>query len=114
VQQSVQGGDVTLSMYGSDLIARTGNSVALGTIPTFFAASGSSTRTLVLSSGKVCVENPSSCSESPALLTIGAPDAENPTPDNYWYIGLNRVVWNVYRDPPREGSGLRKATLQLR
>lgn len=112
VQRNADGA-VTLSMYASDLISRTNGTVVLGTIPGFFDAAGSSSRTLVLSDGKVCAENSSSCWESSALLRIGALDAENPTPDGYWYIGLNRVVWNQFRDPPREGSGVRKAMLKL-
>jgi hypothetical protein len=110
--QATLEGQVALRMYASDLIPRDTGSSVLATVDAFFAASGTSARTIYVRDKRVCIDD-GSCVNSDALLRINAPESDSRFIDSYWYLGFNRVLWSLPDGTIRAGVGLRRVTLTL-
>ena len=113
IQETSEGAFPMVLYLNDDALANGVTNRTLDTYPDFFAKTQSAKRTLQLSDGKVCLGGTSKCWQSAGLLRLNAPDTQSNTPDNNWYIGLNRVVWEALRNPPRIGRGVRNVTLWL-
>jgi hypothetical protein len=73
----------------------------------YLPAQGCSVKTLVLRDQYIAdSSDPSLRTQSPTALRINPSTDAQGSPDAQWYIGVNRVVSNWYRDRDRVGSGV--------
>lgn len=124
--QETNEGTLPMVLYLNDSnVVADKSTTDLATYPGFFTRSGRTERTLYLADRKICLDGITQCWQDDALLRLAGPSAtgargatepaeeeQSAALDNEWYIGLNRVIWDV-QSPSRRGSGLRKLSLLL-
>jgi hypothetical protein len=111
--------DAEVLVYGTDLTAWSSDlgyeqtSAQAGYHPLllsragYIAERGCSVRTLHLRDQYIAdSEDPSLRTQSPTALRINPSTDAQGRPDAQWYVGVNRVVSNWYRDRDRVGSGV--------